>query len=101
MSWAETQDEAVAQAVREWPTGGMNFPKQDIRNPEDFEAMTKLVKSENFVGRVFMSPDLDAHRDHLEHALALGFTEIYVHNVGRNQAEFLKAYGEKVIPALT
>ena len=101
VSYAATQDAAVEQAVREWPTGGMNFPKQDIRNPEDFEAMAKLVRPENFVGRVFMSPDLDAHRDHLEHAIALGFTEIYVHNVGRNQEEFIKAYGEKVIPALT
>ncbi|HLZ09301.1 MAG TPA: LLM class flavin-dependent oxidoreductase, partial [Chloroflexota bacterium] len=101
VSYATTQEAAVEQAVREWPTGGMNFPKQDIRNPEDFEAMAKLVRPENFVGRVFMSPDLDAHRDHLAHAISLGFTEIYVHNVGRNQEEFIKAYGEKVIPALS
>jgi G6PDH family F420-dependent oxidoreductase len=100
VSFADTQEAAVAQAVREWPNGGMNFPKQDIRTPEDFEAMTKLVRPENFVGRVFMSPDLDAHRAHLEHAIELGFTEIYVHNVGRNQEEFIRAYGQKVIPAL-
>src|SRR5436190_7839188 len=38
ISWAASDDEAMAQAVKEWPNGGMNFPKQDIRNPEDFEA---------------------------------------------------------------
>ena len=27
-----------SNAVTEWPNGGMPFPKQDIRNPEDFEA---------------------------------------------------------------
>lgn len=100
VSWAESDEKAVEQAVREWPNGGMNFPKQDIRNPEDFEAMAKLVRPENFVGRVFMSADLDAHRAHIQHAVDLGFTEIYVHNVGRNQEEFIRAFGQKVIPAL-
>jgi G6PDH family F420-dependent oxidoreductase len=100
VSWADTPEAAVEQAVREWPTGGMNFPKQDIRTPEDFDAMRKLVRPENFVGRVFMSPDLDAHREHVQKAISLGFTEVYVHNVGRNQEEFIKAFGQKVIPAL-
>lgn len=101
VSYAPTQELAVEQAVREWPTGGMNFPKQDIRSPEDFEAMAKLVRPENFVGRVFMSPDLDAHRAHLQRFIDLGFNEVYVHNVGRNQEDFIRAYGEKIIPSLT
>ncbi len=64
VSWADTQEAAEAQAVKEWPNGGMAFPKQDIRNPEDFEAMAKIVRPENFRGRVLMSPDLDKHREH-------------------------------------
>jgi coenzyme F420-dependent glucose-6-phosphate dehydrogenase len=36
----------------------------------------------------------------LQHYLDLGFTEIYVHNVGRNQEAFIRAYGEQVIPRL-
>jgi hypothetical protein len=30
----------------------------------------------------------------------MGFDEIHVHNVGRNQAEFIEAYGAEVLPAL-
>lgn len=101
VSFAETQEAAVEQAVRDWPNGGMNFPKGDIRTPEDFEAMTKLVRPDNFVGRVFMSPDLDAHRAYIEKAIGLGFNEVYIHNVGRNQEEFIKAYGRMVIPGLS
>jgi alkanesulfonate monooxygenase SsuD/methylene tetrahydromethanopterin reductase-like flavin-dependent oxidoreductase (luciferase family) len=33
VSWADSQREAEEQAVREWPNGGMPFPKADIRNP--------------------------------------------------------------------
>ncbi len=100
VSWAATQAEAEEQAVREWPNGGMAFPKQDIRNPEDFEAMAKLVRPEHFRGRVMMSAEMQAHRDHIQHYIDLGFTEIYVHNVGRNQTEFIEAFGREVAPAL-
>jgi len=98
VSWAETDEAAVDQTVKEWPNGGMNFPKQDIRNPEDFEAMMKLVRPENFKGRVLMTSDLDKHREHIQHFIDLGFTEVYIHNVGRNQREFIQTYGKEVIP---
>lgn len=100
VSWAGTQAEAEEQAVREWPNGGLAFPKQDIRNPEDFEAMAKLVRPENFRGRVLISPDLQEHRDHVQHYIDLGFTEIYLHNVGRNQHAFIEAVGRELAPAL-
>jgi coenzyme F420-dependent glucose-6-phosphate dehydrogenase len=100
VSWAESDDEALDNAMREWPNGGMPFPKQDIRNPEDFEAMAKLVRPENFANRVLISADLDEHAAHIQHYVEMGFDEIYVHNVGRNQAEFIRAYGERVLPAL-
>jgi coenzyme F420-dependent glucose-6-phosphate dehydrogenase len=100
VSWAGSDEAAVEQAVQEWPNGGMNFPKQDIRNPEDFEAMTKLVRPENFKGRVLMSADLEVHREHVQRFIDFGFTEVYVHNVGRNQREFIEAYGREVIPRL-
>jgi coenzyme F420-dependent glucose-6-phosphate dehydrogenase len=100
VSWAGDQEEAEKQAMREWPNGGMPFPKADIRNPEDFAAMAKLVHIDNFRNRVLMSADLDEHLDHIQHYVDLGFDEIYIHNVGRNQEEFIWAYGERVIPKL-
>ena len=100
VSYAGSVEAATEAAVEEWPNGGMNFPKADIRNPEDFEAMSKLVRPENFKNRVLMSPDLAEHSAHLQHFIDLGFGEIYVHNVGRNQEEFVEAYGKHVAPAL-
>lgn len=100
VSWAETLEDAEQQAVREWPNGGLAFPKQDIRNPEDFEAMAKLVRPEHFRNRVLISPNLEEHRDHIQHFIDLGFDEVYIHNVGRNQREFIEAYSRDVAPAL-
>ncbi|GAC1359427.1 MAG: TIGR03557 family F420-dependent LLM class oxidoreductase [Herpetosiphon sp.] len=101
VSWAETHEQALDQAIKEWPNGGMRFPKQDIRYPEDFAAMAGMVQEKDFTGRVLITADLDQHIQYLQHFVDLGFTEIYVHQVGRNQRQFLQAYGTHVVPALT
>jgi G6PDH family F420-dependent oxidoreductase len=101
VSYAETDQEAIDSAVRDWPNGGMNFPKADIRNPEDFEAMAKLVRPENFKNRVLTTADLDAHVSYIQHYIDLGFKEIHVHNVNRNQEGFIEAYRKHVLPKLT
>lgn len=100
VSWAATDEEAVDNAVREWPNGGMPFPKQDIKNPEDFAAMARLVKPADFKNRVLMTSDLAAHTAHIQHYVDMGFDEIHLHNVGRNQAEFIEVFGREVLPAL-
>ena len=99
ISWAASKQAAEEQAVHEWPNGGMPFPKQDIKNPEDFENMAKLVRVEHFKNRMLISADLDEHR-RVQGYVDMGFDEIYLHNVGRNQAEFIATFGEKVLPRL-
>jgi G6PDH family F420-dependent oxidoreductase len=100
VSWADSQADAEEQALREWPNGGMPFPKQDIRNPEDFANMAKLVRLEDYKDRMLISADLDEHTAHVQEFVDMGFSEIHVHNVGRNQADFIRAYGERVLPQL-
>jgi coenzyme F420-dependent glucose-6-phosphate dehydrogenase len=100
VSYAATDQDAIDMAVRDWPNGGMNFPKADIRTPEDFEAMAKLVRPDNFKNRVLTTADLSLHTAYLQHWIDLGFKEIHIHNVNREQESFIKAYGDQVIPNL-
>jgi coenzyme F420-dependent glucose-6-phosphate dehydrogenase len=101
LSWAETDERALANAVSEWPNGGMKFPKQDIRSPFDFEQMATLVRPEDFAGRMLITADLDAHRAEVQRYLDLGFDRVYLHNVGRNQEQWIEAFGSEVLPKLT
>lgn len=100
VSWAPTREEAVDNAVKEWPNGGMNFPKGDIRHPEVFEALAKMVRPEHFTGRVFMSNDAGEFVAYMKKLFGFGFTGVYVHNCGRNQREFLDFYQREVLPEL-
>jgi G6PDH family F420-dependent oxidoreductase len=89
ISWDRTEEAAVQSALVEWPNGGMAFfPKQDIKNPEDF------------ANRVLISSDLEVHARHLQHYVDMGYDEIHLHNVGRNQAEFIEVFGREVLPTL-
>jgi len=100
LSWAETDDEALGNAMTEWPNGGMKFPKADIRSPFDFEQMAKLVRPEDFDGRMVISADPDVHRAEIQKYVDLGFDRIYLHNVGRNQREWIETFGADVLPKL-
>ena len=60
----------------------------------------RTVRPEDFTGRMVVSSDPDAHRADIQRLLDLGFDRIYLHNVGRNQAEFLEVFGRDVLPGL-
>ncbi|MDQ6793597.1 MAG: TIGR03557 family F420-dependent LLM class oxidoreductase [Chloroflexota bacterium] len=101
LSWAPTDKEALRNAMVEWPNGGMKFPKQDIKSPLDFEQMAKLVRAEDFKGRMLISADPEKHRAQIQKFIDLGFDQVYLHNVGRNQEEWIKVFGRDVLPKLT
>jgi len=98
LSWAPTEEEAVTNAVEQWPNGAMRFPKADIRSPFDFAAMARLVRPEDFAGRMVISADPDVHRAEIQRYADLGFDRIYLHNVGRNQREWVEVFGREVLP---
>ena len=62
--------------------------------------MAKLVRPEDFEGRMVISSDPDVHRANIQQFADLGFDRIYLHNVGRNQREWIDVFGAHVIPAL-
>ncbi len=100
LSWAETDEEALRNAVTEWPNGAMRFPKADIRSPFEFEQIAKLVRPEDFAGRMLVSSDPDAHRAQIQRYLDLGVTHVYLHNAGRNQEQWAEVFGREVLPKL-
>ncbi len=101
LSWAPTYEEALKNAMVEWPNGGMKFPKGDIRSPFELEQMAKLVRPEDFEGRLVISEDPDVHRAYIQQFVDLGFDRIYLHNVGRNQRDWIDRFARDVLPALS
>ncbi|WP_350348602.1 TIGR03557 family F420-dependent LLM class oxidoreductase [Agromyces sp. G08B096] len=101
LSWAPTDEEAMRNALREWPIAGLRAPRGDLRSPYDVEHFARTVRPEDFAGRMLVGADPDRHRAGIQRYLDLGFDRIYLHNVGREQAGFLEVFGREVLPGLS
>ncbi|MGC0250941.1 TIGR03557 family F420-dependent LLM class oxidoreductase [Pseudactinotalea sp. Z1748] len=100
LSWAPTDGEALDNAMTQWPTGAMRFSTADVRSPFTVAQMARMLRPEDFEGQLVISSDPDVHRSALQRYIDLGFDRIYLHNVGRNQAEWIEVFGAEVLPAL-
>lgn len=101
LSWAADAAEALRQAHEQWRFnalgGDVNW---ELARPEDFEQATRFVRPEDLHESLFISHDLGACVERLQALTDLGFDAIVLHNVGRNQIEFIDAFAERVLPRL-
>jgi coenzyme F420-dependent glucose-6-phosphate dehydrogenase len=99
LNWASTESEALTGAHEQWRTnvlgGDVNW---DLRTPEDFDTATRFVTPENMRQSVWISSDLGWHAARIAELIELGFDDIYLHQVGRNQRAFIEAFGINVLP---
>jgi probable non-F420 flavinoid oxidoreductase len=101
VSWAESERRALEQAHEQWRYNmlgsGVNW---DIADPTHFERAARFIRPEDVRDAVFVSADLDRHAAHLAEIGSVGVDTLDVHNVGRNQAEFIEVFGRHVLPKL-
>lgn len=100
LSWAPTDEQAMRNALEEWPIAGLRGPRGDLRSPYDVEHFARTVRPEDFAGRLVIGADPDRHRAAIQRYLDLGFDRVYLHNVGRDQAAFIEVFGRDVLPGL-
>lgn len=101
ISYDETDDAALAGAHEQWRFNVFdNSIAAELRTPQQFEAAARHVKREAMKDSVRISADPKQHVEWLLEDIALGFSEIHLHNVNRRQREFIDAFGEQVLPAL-
>ncbi len=101
MSWAPTPEEAMHHALDQWSAaavgGEVNW---DLRRPSDFDLASRLVGEDDIVETVNVSHELNQHADWFGALAELDLDDIYLHQVGRNQEQFIEAFGSQVLPAL-
>jgi coenzyme F420-dependent glucose-6-phosphate dehydrogenase len=97
------RDEVVARqgAYEQWRTN--IFPSEilaELWTPEQFEAIARYVRPEDLDASIRISADPQRHLAWLQQDLALGVSQINLHNVNREQEAFIDVFGARVLPAL-
>jgi probable non-F420 flavinoid oxidoreductase len=101
VSWDPDHDRALGLAHDQWRSNVFPPPLcWDLDSPEAFEHASAHVTPEAVTESVRVSADLGQHTAWLQEYLELGFDEIYLHHVGKEQRPFLDAFGEHVLPQL-
>jgi coenzyme F420-dependent glucose-6-phosphate dehydrogenase len=102
LSYARTDEEARQLAYEQWRANIIASPVAEIlRTPEQFDAATRTIRPEDLEGHVLMSCDPQRHIDWIGEYADMGFEEIYLHNTGVNQREFIEVFGERVLPQVS
>ena len=99
LAWGSSEERIRHETWEQWRS--VSFPSSviaDLRMPEQFEAMAQRVRPEDIDDGVRISTDLQQHIAWLQEDVEMGFERIYLHNVPRNQREFIEGFGERVIP---
>jgi len=99
LSYAADETAALEGAYDQWRTNIFESPVlSDLRSPQQFDAMAEFVKPEDMYEYVRISSDPQQHIEWLQKDIELGFNEISLHNVNREQQGFIQVFGEKVLP---
>lgn len=99
LSWAETEENALAVAHEQWKTNVFGSDLAwNLEVPLQFDEAARFVRLEDVREAVLVSPDVDQHISWLTEYAELGFDRIYLHHVGQEQSEFIRVFGERVLP---
>ncbi len=99
-AYGDDEDAVLAEATEQWgPNCIPGSVTQEIRTPEEFEEAAAAVDEERVAENVRVSTDLADHLEWLERDADLDVDRVSVHNVTTNQAAFIEAFGDDVLPS--
>jgi probable non-F420 flavinoid oxidoreductase len=102
LCWALDRRQAAAAAHDQWREAALGGDAGwELPLPEHLEQAARFATADQVAPYVFVSDNLDAHAEWLSGQAGGAFDRVMLHQVGRNQREFVDAFGAHVLPALS
>ena len=99
--WAASEDEAKKTAHRIWPNAGVPGDlSQELALPRHFEQASSLVTPESMAEHMPMGPDPQRYVEALREYVDAGVENVYIHQVGPDQAGFFRFWTDELLPSL-
>ena len=100
--WAKSEERAVRTAREWWPNAAIPGELgQELPMPAHFEQAAALVTEDDIREAVVCGPDPQGHFDRIVQFDQAGFDHVYVHQVGPDQAGFLRFYEREILPKVS
>ncbi|MBV9772730.1 MAG: LLM class flavin-dependent oxidoreductase, partial [Gemmatimonadetes bacterium] len=103
LSFAKREEDAIRVAWEQWRSVILpSYVISDLRMPTQFDAVGEVVRPEDVKEKMKISADWRWHLEWLRECVEMGFEEVNIHCVNREEQEyFLEVFGEKVVPELS
>jgi G6PDH family F420-dependent oxidoreductase len=99
--WGEDEDEARRTVHRVWPNAAVTGQlSQDLPTYSHFEDAAKMVTEDDAVSSVPCGPDPKPVLESLRRFTDAGYDHVYLHQIGPDQAGFLRFWRTELAPAL-
>jgi coenzyme F420-dependent glucose-6-phosphate dehydrogenase len=99
--WAPDRDKAVEEAHRIWRNSVVPGQlSQDLPTPKHFEQAASIVTPGMVAESMVCGPDTDALIEQATEFTDAGVDHLYFHQIGTDQAGFLKVWDADIVPAL-
>jgi probable non-F420 flavinoid oxidoreductase len=99
VSWAATEDAAIATAHDQWRTNVFGSELAwNLELPRQFDEAGRTVRPDDVRDSLLISADPERHAAWLNEFAELGVDQISLHHVGQDQQPFIDVFGERVLP---
>jgi G6PDH family F420-dependent oxidoreductase len=99
--WAENEEKARRTAFECWPNVAIKGElTQILPVPAHFEQATKMLSEDDVAEAIVCGPDADRYLEDLRQYEDAGFTNVFIHQIGPDQAGFFRFFERELMPRL-
>jgi coenzyme F420-dependent glucose-6-phosphate dehydrogenase len=100
-AYDENEKAGLKRATKLWPNLALKGPLgQELATPSDFEEAAAMVDESDVAEQTPCGPDPAPYLELIGKYAEAGFTHVYLHQIGDNQAEFAEFAANELIPKL-
>jgi len=101
LCWGKTEVAARRTAHEWWPTAALKGEvTQELPNPAQFTDLVSSVTEDQVAEAITCGPDPETHLAKIRTYIEAGFDHVYLHQVGPDQAGFLRWAERELLPKL-
>ena len=99
--WAPDEEQARKTVHRLWASSGIpGESMQELAVPAHFEQAADLVTADKLAETIPCGPDPEAHAAALRKFADAGYDEVFINQIGQDQARFFEFWSAEVLPRL-
>jgi G6PDH family F420-dependent oxidoreductase len=99
--WAESEDEGAKTVHEIWPNAGIGGDlSYELPLPRHFEQAAENVSPEDLKEKLPVGPDPERYLEQIRELEQVGFTHVYLHQIGPDQDGFFRFWRDELQPRL-